>query len=212
MLQVFTSSFGLWFGQENKGITSGLHPEVNTNQVIPDRRNKATHLVKLVLITDTLLIIIAFMIIISHSKQVLCIHVSQKHFSKFSIRIYFIYLFGGGRSLLLEEQTKGLSVSLVPCYWIAVVDLEPSFSLLIIGLNHDFILFYFILFYFILFLGGLEGGKYIYESNLLNKQGSLEFKLKWREHVTLKYFVLVRRNWAPFQMRLGSEEKPLQGV
>lgn len=92
------------------------------------------------------------------------------------------------------------------------MDLEPSVSLLIIGLNHDFILFYFILFYFILFLGGLEGGKYIYESNLLNKQGSLEFKLKWREHVTLKYFVLVRRNWVPFQMRLGSEEKPLQGV
>lgn len=45
VLQVFAPSFGLWFGQENKGITSGLHPEVNINQVIPDRRNKTTHLV-----------------------------------------------------------------------------------------------------------------------------------------------------------------------
>lgn len=75
-----------------------------------------------------------------------------------------------------------------------------------------FTLLYFILFYFI--LGGLEGGKYIYDSYLLKRQGSLEFKLKQREreHVTLKYFVLVRRNWVPFQVRLGSEEKPLQGI
>lgn len=75
-----------------------------------------------------------------------------------------------------------------------------------------FILLYSILFYFILFLGGLEGGEHIYEFYLLKKQGSLEFKTKQREHVTLKYFVLVRRNWVPFQVRLGREEKPLQGV
>lgn len=92
------------------------------------------------------------------------------------------------------------------------MDLEAPVSLLIIGLTHDFILFYFILFYFILFLRGMEGGKHIYDSYLLKRQGSLEFKLKQREHITLKYFVLVRRNWVPFQVRLGSEEKPLQGV
>lgn len=56
------------------------------------------------------------MIIISHSKQVLFIHVSQKCFSKFSNQDLLYLFIWGGRSLLLEEQTKGLSESLVLCY------------------------------------------------------------------------------------------------
>ncbi|KAI1234487.1 hypothetical protein IHE44_0003540 [Lamprotornis superbus] len=37
--------------------------------------------------------------------------------------------------------------------------------------------------------GGLEGGKHIYESYLLKKQGSLEFRLKQREHPLIKVFI-----------------------
>lgn len=49
------------------------------------------------------------MIIISHSKQVLFIHVSQKCFSKFSNQD-LLYLFIWGREVIaVEEQTKGLS-------------------------------------------------------------------------------------------------------
>ncbi|KAF2988056.1 hypothetical protein EK904_005432 [Melospiza melodia maxima] len=107
-----------------------------------------------------MLIIIVMMIIISHSKQVLFIHVSQKCFSKFGNQD-LLYLFIWGREVIAvggtDKRTKGLEV-----------------------------------------------GKHIYDSYLLKGQGSLIFKLKQREHITLKYFVLVKRNWIPFQVRLGS--------
>lgn len=73
-------------------------PKVNTNQVIPHRGDKTAHLhlVKLVFITDTLLIIIVMKIIISLSKQVLFIHVSQKCFAKFGNRdLLYLFIEGG---------------------------------------------------------------------------------------------------------------------
>lgn len=76
-----------------------------------------------------------------------------------------------------------MTKSLVPCYEIAAVDLGPPVSLPIIGLKCNFFFF---------FVRGVEGGRHIYEayeSYLLKKQGFQDFKLKQREHVTLKCFV-----------------------
>lgn len=70
--------------------------------------------------------------------------------------------------MFLNSSSRPRGPSLLAHHWI-----NPWFY---------FILLSFILFYFILFLRGLEGGKHIYDSYLLKRQGFLEFKLKQREH------------------------------
>lgn len=109
-LQVFTSPFGLC--QENKGITSGLwlsRAEHKPGHPWQEEQNHSPG----VLITDTLLIIIVMMIIIHIANRCFTSMYLKNTFPSLVTRIFFIYLFGGRRSLLLEEETKGLSESCV---------------------------------------------------------------------------------------------------